>query len=114
MATTTDSHRWHAKLFFNLCPKLSVEQLDKKKKIHYCVSEEHQPPNNINAWKTVQLIHCTVFHFRERRRALMICTYFRSCRRSLALSIVMREVVAAGMMMIGVRDPVEKATLKMV
>lgn len=56
MATTTDSHRWHAKLFFNLCPKLSVEQLDKNK-IHYCVSEEHQPPNNINAWKTVQLIH---------------------------------------------------------
>lgn len=35
-------------------------------------------------------------------------SYFRSCRRSLALSIVMREVVAAGMMMMGVRDPGDK------
>lgn len=32
-------------------------------------------------------------------------SYFRSCSRSLALSIVMSEVVAAGMMMMGVRDP---------
>lgn len=32
-------------------------------------------------------------------------TYLRSCRRSLALSIVMSEVVAAGMMTMGVRDP---------
>lgn len=35
-------------------------------------------------------------------------TYFRSCKRSLALSIVMSEVVAAGMMMMGVRDPFKK------
>lgn len=39
-------------------------------------------------------------------------TYFRSCRRSLALSIVMSEVVAAGMMMMGVRDPVEQVIAK--
>lgn len=41
-----------------------------------------------------------------------MCTYFRSCRRSLALSIVMSEVVAAGMMTMGVLDPVEKAKRK--
>lgn len=35
-------------------------------------------------------------------------TYLRSCRRSLALSIVMSEVVAAGMMTMGVREPVER------
>lgn len=35
-------------------------------------------------------------------------SYFRSCSRSLALSIVMSEVVAAGMMMMGVRDPLVK------
>lgn len=34
-------------------------------------------------------------------------TYFRSCRRSFALSIVIKEVVAAGIMIMGVRDPVE-------
>lgn len=33
------------------------------------------------------------------------CSHFRSCRRSLALSMVTSEVVAAGMMMMGVRDP---------
>lgn len=32
-------------------------------------------------------------------------TYFRSCKRSLALSMVMREVGAAGMMMMGVLEP---------
>lgn len=39
-------------------------------------------------------------------------THFRSCRRSLAFSIVMSEVVAAGMMMIGVREPMETAETK--
>lgn len=32
-------------------------------------------------------------------------SYFRSCSRSLALSMVMSEVVAAGMMMMGVLEP---------
>lgn len=32
-------------------------------------------------------------------------THRRSCKTSLALSIVMMEVAAAGMMMIGVREP---------
>lgn len=34
-------------------------------------------------------------------------THFKSCRRSFALSMVIKEVVAAGIMIIGVRDPVK-------
>lgn len=39
------------------------------------------------------------------------CSYFRSCRRSLAFSIVMSEVVAAGMMMMGVLEPLTQTRL---
>ncbi len=35
----------------------------------------------------------------------LIITYLRSCKRSLALSIVIKDVVAAGMMIMGVLEP---------
>lgn len=35
----------------------------------------------------------------------IISTYLRSCKSSLALSIVIKDVVAAGMMIMGVREP---------
>lgn len=38
----------------------------------------------------------------------LLVTYLRSCKRSFALSIVINEVVAAGIMIIGVRDPIER------
>lgn len=40
-----------------------------------------------------------------------LCSHFRSCRRSLALSIVTSEVVAAGMMMMGVLEPLTQTRL---
>ncbi len=44
------------------------------------------------------------------RGVLCTGTYLRSCKTSLALNIVMSDVVAAGIMMIGVREPVNTTT----
>jgi len=41
---------------------------------------------------------------RERECVFVLKPYLRSCRTSFALYIVMRDVVAAGMMIIGVRE----------
>ena len=37
--------------------------------------------------------------------------YLRSCKISFVLSMVIRDVEAAGMMMIGVREPVDESSL---
>jgi len=41
---------------------------------------------------------------RERERERVLKPYLRSCRTSFALYIVIRDVVAAGMIIIGVRE----------
>lgn len=50
---------------------------------------------------------------RKIKKKTQHVTHLRSCRRSFALSIVMSEVVAAGMMTIGVRDPLSKLKEKL-
>lgn len=42
----------------------------------------------------------------------IIYTYLKSCKRSFALYIVIRDVVAAGMIMIGVLDTIKIYTYK--